>query len=207
MHIIQKVFEVGFINLIIGCIKRVRYTFLYRKYGFDKWHIQPYELRKYAIETGRYISKYRPRLAMDIGCGLGDLLRHIKFSETGQGFGYDLDSGAIKAAKKLSRSNRLKFQVGSFGQVDFDETIDYVIALGFMHGSAEETWKPQFEKLIERNKIHHIVVDIFPEIKSEGWHSLDFSKILPPEFKRIEKMGVFKGGKYIEIWANKEMEK
>lgn len=206
MRIIRKIFEVGLINFIIGCIKRIKYSILCNKYGFDKWHVQPYELRRYAIEAGKYISQYRPELVVDIGCGLGDLLRHIRLSETGQGFGYDLSESTIKAAKKLSKSKKLDFQVGSFDQVNFSQTIDYLSAFGFMHGSPEEKWKPQFDKLLKHNRIHYIVVDVFPEVQEMGQHRLDFSKILPPNFKKVQKMGPFMGSKYIEVWVNRDME-
>ncbi len=206
MRILRKVNEVGFVNFSIGCLKRIKYSILCEKYGFDKWHIQPYEHRKYAIEVGKYISQFRPELVVDIGCGLGGLLRHIKLAETGQGFGYDLSENTIKVAKKLSKSKKLVFQVGTFEQVNFKQTIDYLSALGFMHGSPEEKWKPQFEMLLKRNRIHHIVVDIFPEIQETEQYKLDFSKILPSNFERMQIMGPFTGSKYVEIWVNRDVE-
>lgn len=205
MRILKKFFEVGFVNFCIGCIRRIEYVILCRKYGFDRWHVQPYELRKYAIETGGYISGYRPQLVVDIGCGLGDLLRHIKLSETGAGFGYDVSEKAIKAAKKLSKSKMLNFYVGSFDEVNFDKRIDYLSALGFMHGCSEEYWKPQFEKLLGRNEVYHVVVDVFPEKNEIGQYQLDFSQILPSNFEREQRLGPFKGDKYVEIWTNRRL--
>lgn len=75
MRILRKVNEVGFVNFSIGCLKRIKYSILCEKYGFDKWHIQPYEHRKYAIEVGKYISQFRPELVVDIGCGLGGVAK------------------------------------------------------------------------------------------------------------------------------------
>lgn len=206
MRVFRKIFEVGFVNFLVGCIKRVEYTVLFHKYGFDKWHVSPYEHRKYAIETGKYISRFRPELMVDIGCGLGDLLRHTKLAQTGKGFGYDLSESAIKVARKLSKSEKLNFQKGSFASIHFEKIIDYLTALNFMHGSPEEKWKQQFDILLKQNKIHHIVVDVFPEALEKGQYKLDFSKILPPNYEKKQKMGPFLGDKYIEIWSNRDME-
>ncbi len=46
----------GLLKYLFGHLKLLYYRFLQRKYGFDKWHITPYELRPYAVEIVRYVN-------------------------------------------------------------------------------------------------------------------------------------------------------
>lgn len=200
IHLFRKIREVGIINCLLGGIKRERYKRLCKKYHIDRWHVSPYELRKYVQVTAEYVNSKKVDVVVDIGCGLGEMLRHIN-AETR--IGIDDQEEVIKVARMLDKGN-ITYNVGSFDTVNMTSPIDYLITLGFMHGSTEETWKSCYHDIAKRNEIRHFIVDTIPE-GYDGAHYLDFRIILPDNYKLIDKMGPFLGGRFIEVYEKQEM--
>lgn len=193
-HLIRKIQEVGITNVIWGGVKREYYKILQRKFNFDTWHISPYELRKYVQAVAEYVNSKNADVVVDIGCGLGEMLRHIHARVR---IGLDLHEEAIRAAKKLSRGD-IVFQVGTFDNLQIEESIDYLITLGFMHGGTEKAWKSCYHDVARRNNVKHFIVDTVPEEGNS--HFLDFTLILPDEYKLIDRLGPFLAGRYIEVY-------
>ena len=105
MKIIRKIKEVGLKNVIVGSIKRVKYEKLIRKYQFDSWHLSPYEWREYAQACVKYINTHECKTVVDIGCGLGGVLQHVKADKR---IGLDEREEVIKADRDLyDNTNRL----------------------------------------------------------------------------------------------------
>lgn len=93
-------------NYLIGRIKRNYYKKLRRRFSFGEWHIEPYELRPYALDIKNYINSVGAKeyCVCEIGCGLGDIIRNIHARRR---IGIDLSPEAISCAEYLSRfSNR-----------------------------------------------------------------------------------------------------
>ena len=195
MHLFRKISEVGIMNCILGGIKQEHYKKLCKKYQIDRWHVSPYELRKYIQVTAQYVNAKKADVVVDIGCGFGEMLRHIK-AETRVGF--DVQEELIKVAGMLSKG-KVTYHVGSFDNVNMKTPIDYLITLNFMHGSTEETWKAAYHEIAGRNEIRHFIVDTIPE-GYDGAHYLDFTSILPDTYKLIDKMGPFLGGRFVEVY-------
>lgn len=195
--LLRKMQEVGIINTVVGGVKREYYKKLQKKYHFDMWHISPYELRKYVQAAAAYVNAKNAEVVVDVGCGLGEMLRHANAKVR---IGFDIHEETIEAAKMLSKGDII-FNVGSFDKVNIKEPIDYLITLGFMHGSTEETWKPCYHEIAKRNEIKHFIIDTVPE--EGGSHFLDFGIILPDNYKLVDKMGPFLGGRFIEIYEKK----
>lgn len=193
MKIIRKIKEVGLKNVITGCIKRAEYTKLIKKYHFDSWHLSPYEWRRYIQECAKYINAHNCHTVVDIGCGLGGLLQHIKADKR---IGLDESERVIRAANELS-DGKITFKTGSFDELT-EKPVDYLVTLNFMHGGTESTWIRPYHMVAEQNDVWHFVVDTVPA-KGKS-HFLDWSKILPDNYKRIEKLGPFLSGRYVEIW-------
>ena len=192
--IVRKTREVGVRNCMRGALLRIKYMKMQKQYGFDKWHYTPYEWREYVQRTARYINAHGAAKVVDIGCGLGGLLEHIDaFSR----IGLDIHEEVIEAAKALNDGS-VTYRVGSFDDVADEETVDYLITLGFTHGGREATWKEPYHNIAEKNDIRHFVVDTVPEDGTS--HFLDYGQILPSNYKMIEKMGPFLGGRCVEIW-------
>ena len=194
-HLLKKMREVGIINCIVGFLKREKYKRMQKTYHFDSWHISPYELRKYLQATVDYINSKDVQTVVDIGCGLGEMLRRIKAENR---IGMDVHEETIRAAEKLSKGD-ITYRVGSFQELQIEKPIDYLVTLGFMHGGTEETWRMPYRDVANRNHILHFIVDTVPE---EGdSHHLNFSDILPDHYRLVDKMGPFLGGRYIEVYG------
>ncbi len=193
MKIVRKIKEVGVKNIVVGGIKRLGYMRLIKKYHFDTWHLVPYEWREYAQACVKYINSRGGGTIVDIGCGLGGMLRHVQADRK---VGLDLHEEVIMAARELGDSG-IEFRTGSFDDL-VGETVDYLITLNFMHGGTEPTWVRPYHMAAERNDIRHFIVDTVPE-NGES-HFLDWGKILPDIYGRVERLGPFFGGRYVEIW-------
>lgn len=195
----KKVKEVGLGNALIGCIKRVKYMWLIRKYHFAAWHLSPYEWKKYAQECVHYVNKHGCKTIVDIGCGLGEILLHVNATKK---IGLDLDEGAIMAARELC-GKTIIFEKGSFSDL-IQNSIDYCITLNFMHGGLESEWKKVYHLMAERNDIKHFIVDTVPDKAfSSATKFLNWSEILPDNYKRVEHLGPFLSGRYLEVWEKK----
>ena len=194
-----KVKEVGLRNTIVGVFRRCKYKRLQKKYGFYTWHISPYELRGYAIAVANYVSKNADcnKEIVDMGCGLGEILRHIKTDS--YKLGYDPDPVIIDCAKQLNKDSRCEYEVAGLGDFGKDHDVDYFITLGFMHGALEETWYEPYHKIASENNIEHFIVDVCKE-GFDGAHALNFAKILPNNYSLETRLGPFLSGRYVEIY-------
>ena len=194
----MKINEEGIANCIRGSIIREKYKKLQKVYHFDPWHISPYELRRYLQAVAEYMNGKAPAVVVDVGCGLGELLRHTKAKVK---IGYDVCEDTLGAARALSRGD-IEYRLGSFDEMAVDRPVDYLVTLGFMHGSREEAWRPCYHDIAARNDIRHFIVDTVPE----GWDNacfLDFGRIMPENYRLIDKMGPFLSGRMIEVYEKK----
>jgi len=126
---------------------------------------------------------------------LGELIHHIKAKKR---IGIDLHEETIRTAKHLHRNTDIDFRQGTFPEIGTGQEIDYLITLGFMHGSPAETWRPIYGKACEENDIKHIIVDSTKPNDETYFH--DFSTILPSEYKECEKFGPLLGGRYVYVY-------
>ncbi len=193
---IRKLKEVGFKNVLVGGVKKVRYMQMINKFHFDPWHLSPYEWKEYAQACVQYLNDQNCKTVVDIGCGLGEILRHIKADKK---IGLDLQEEVIMAARELN-GEKIDFLEGSFGELT-EHPIDYLITLNFMHGRTEEEWAETYHTAAVQNDVAHFVVDTVPEkVFGPATHFLDWGKILPDNYKRAERLGPFLSGRYVEVW-------
>lgn len=196
MKIIRKIKEVGLKNVIIGSAKRIKYMKLIKKYHFDTWHLSPYEWREYAQACVEYINAHNCKTIVDIGCGLGEILQHVKADKK---IGLDMQEEVIMAARELNDGS-VHLETGSFDELT-EKPIDYLVTLGFMHGGTESVWIEPYRKTAEKNDVRHFIVDTVPDQAfGPTVHFLDWRKIMPDNYKRIERLGPFLSGRYLEIW-------
>jgi SAM-dependent methyltransferase len=81
---------------------RLERSLLQRIYGFDRWHVG-HAGEQYASDIVHALNAWPAadrQAVAEIGCGLGDILRHLRFGER---VGLDRDEGALKAARLLAR--------------------------------------------------------------------------------------------------------
>lgn len=192
----RKAKEVGLKNVIVGGMKYIQYRKLRQKYPFDSWHLSPYEWREYAQACVRYVNAHNTGTVVDIGCGLGGVLQHIKADKR---IGLDVSEAVIMAAREIHNGS-IRFEVGSFRELS-ENPIDFLITLNFMHGRAEEEWSEIYHTIALNHDIRHFIVDTVPaKADDEDVRCLDWNKILPNHYKRIERFGSFLGGRFVEVW-------
>ena len=196
-HIMDKIKDVGLINCVKVFLKRKKFLELQKKHHFDDWHAYPFEARKYLQEVEKYVSSKNADVVVDIGCGLGELLRHIKAKRK---IGLDIGKANLAAANELGGD--IEFSYGSFDELNMKESIDYVITLGFTHGGTEDMWRDMYTNCANRNDIKCFIVDTVPDDGSS--HYLHYDQIFPSNYKLTENMGQFLGGLVIEVYRKME---
>ena len=195
MKLIDKIRETRLRNTVIGSIKMLYYSVLRRKYGFFKWSVSPFELRPYIQDVAKYINRTESDSVLDIGCGLGELLRHVKATDK---TGYDIDDKSIAVAKRLDRKHSITFNTGSFEEAR-GYNVDVMVSLNFMHERPAEYWKPIYKKMTDQNQIKTIILDSVPD--NDMQNHIEWRKVLPDIYKPVETMGPYKSGRYIHIFS------
>ncbi|HET8685245.1 MAG TPA: class I SAM-dependent methyltransferase, partial [Methanosarcina sp.] len=113
MHIKQyadRIKVIGPKESLFGALNLLINTVLYSIHSFDRWHIRAvYQFRPYKSQVVEIANSTQPDTAIEIGCGLGDILSRIHAKNK---LGIDIDSGAIRSAKFLHRQNII-FKQGS----------------------------------------------------------------------------------------------
>ena len=117
------------LTLRVG-VDRLFLTVLQWIYKFHPWHASaPLSARPYRYAVARMVNELRPLRVVEVGCGLGGNLALINAPER---FGYDLDDGAIRAARFLHRSKKISFIHGDISTVDV-RNIDVLILVNWIH--------------------------------------------------------------------------
>lgn len=171
---------IGLTNYYYGkSIRKNKYKSLSKKYGFDKWHIAPYQTRQYAWDIVQMINAdpetYQSLTVVEIGCGLGDIIRNINVKNK---YGIDLSKEVIEAAKELDKNNTVSWSAGSFEDAaKFDDNIDLLITVNFMHEIEPEVLKGLYDSILSDKKVKYIIADSAKGYQYKYWH--DFSYILP----------------------------
>ena len=193
--IAYKINEVGIANTLVGGLKQIKYLHLQKKYGFLKWNVSPYELRPYIQACAKYINASGHNSIVDVGCGLGEMLRHVNCRER---IGFDVEEQSINVARYLDKKRAIDFRVGSFDEVR-DLKADILVSLNFMHVKTEDYWKPIYAEVLSKNTFNEIMVDSITE-PGTGQHHLDWKKILPSGYEKISEKGQFRFGRVIQVY-------
>ena len=119
-------------QLIRGYLKKATLLRLQKVYEFNNWHLSPIEHRPYALDIvkdcNEIIKGCELKTAVEVGCGLGDIISRLKCDVK---VGYDTEDNVIRAAQKIN-GKKCSFKVGSFQNIQGSE-IDMLIAVNFMH--------------------------------------------------------------------------
>lgn len=153
---------------IIGKFKRVLYILLSKKYKFNEWHTHPVNLRPYAKELVQYLNAQPKGNAVEIGCGLGEIIGNLYCCHRE---GYDLERCVVAAAKAIYRST--EFRVGTFEDIKNKE-IDYLITVNFIHNIPPIELKEKYIGLCRNNAINHLVLDIVQDKNYSFQHNIEF---------------------------------
>ena len=137
----------------------VPYGILRTTYAFDEWHVlNMYELRGYKKEVVNIVNQLHPHVAVEIGCGLGEIISRI---EAEQKIGVDIDKRVVRAARCLNWRKHILFMNGSFDVIKTLplSLIDSLIMINWLHRIPEERIKMELKELLRHMKIRYLVVD------------------------------------------------
>lgn len=166
------------IRRLIGIPGRLIRYLLYYYFGFDKWHINTRHDRSYPDAIIKYLNSKPPqqrKKVVEIGCGLGDILRNLHYESR---IGYDLEENALKAATFLSKLtlNKIEFGWFKFPESQLTGLADTIIMVNWIHHIPSEQLKSKIEEYFALNLSSHgeIIVDTVQHKDYKINHSIDF---------------------------------
>lgn len=125
-------------------IDRLWLTILSQGFGFHPWHAEaPTSARPYRHTVADLVNGLQPRTVVEVGCGLGYVLKLVNAPYR---FGYDVDEGAIKAARFL-HGRKISFVRGDLTAVSHPH-IDVLILVNWIHEISPEELLRLIEPLL-----------------------------------------------------------
>ncbi|HXB07296.1 MAG TPA: class I SAM-dependent methyltransferase [Puia sp.] len=139
-------------------------------FGFDRWHIFTLDEKQYARDIIVWCNRRPVRNSFaEIGCGMGDIVRHVRYSER---VGYDLDERILKAARFLVRitgKKQLRFSLFSFPDSPLPGSHDVILMVNWIHHIEPAMLKARIEEYFAGSLNHGgtIIIDTVqdPEYK------------------------------------------
>src|SRR5262245_28730167 len=115
--------------------ERLKRTLLQRVYGFDRWHVGHAD-ETYVADIVHHLNTWpesRRTGVLEIGCGLGDILRRLRFTNR---VGLDHDAHVIAAARMLARLRggpAPRFDAFEFPRDAVTGTFDAIVLVNWIH--------------------------------------------------------------------------
>jgi SAM-dependent methyltransferase len=169
-------------------------------FRFDEWHIAPYNARPYAKLVVDELNTLPLRSSVvEIGCGLGDILRRLRFS---QKRGLDQDSHVLNAAAFLTRisnpgGGKTVFKTATFPDQHLVGNFDAIVLVNWIHHLAPEVLKASLERLVAVN-LNFGGVLVFDVVANESYRYNHDWKYLTGELDcRTRLVGPLEYGRYI----------
>ena len=195
---IKKVKKTGIGNTIIAQIKKAALYILFLIFRFDRWHtMRPYETTNYKKITVRLAQSVSPVTVVDVGCGIGDILRRIQAPER---IGIDIDKQALRCAQLLNlfTSPAIVYIEGSITNVDqiSQRPIDVLIMTGWIHVQSDAWVEPLLESLFSNVQVRYYIIDEFPAQKGR------IEKLFSKYGSIIEKVEDWQDGKTVFLFQS-----
>ena len=179
-------------------LSRVGRRALQGVYGFDAWHVG-HGNEPYVADIARYLNR-RPesgrQSVVEIGCGLGDILRPLRFQER---LGLDWEPSVVRAARARCRlQNGLRFDVFEFPSSHLYGEHDAIVMVNWIHAIAPAVLEDALH-LFARDHLRPggcLVIDTVADPAYTYNH--DVRALAPPEVT-IERIGAYPRGR--EVWA------
>ena len=189
----------GLLKYLIGHIKKPYYRKLQKKYGFDVWHMTPYELRPYAVKIVTYVNEKIVQWGgnctiCEIGCGTGDIIRNIKNCR--KKYGFDLSGEVIACARDLD--THTQYVKGGFDIASqiLPDKVELLVTVNFIHTISPKELKNCYDHLLSERQINMIIVDVVDDVGYKYHHRFD--DILP-EYKKNEVIFDYSGRKILVL--------
>ena len=160
MDMWHRISQLGFLGALRCLYKKIYFHYLSKKYGFDGWHATaPFECRPYKAEVVKLANTVRATSAVEIGCGLGDIISKV---DAGRRLGVDIDQAVIRAARDLY-GHSCAFEIGSLTDIKSLQKClrqsDLLIMVNWPHLFAWVELANYLRAVIECIGIQYLVID------------------------------------------------
>ena len=144
-------------------LERAFLLVLARVYGFHSWHAEASaSARPYRGIVASLCIALHPQTVVEVGCGLGYVLALTKAPFR---YGYDIDHGAIRAARFL-HGKKITFVQGDLSSVS-QPHIDVLILVNWIHEVSPDELKGLIVPLLPR--VRYLVLDAIDPDESSGY--------------------------------------
>jgi hypothetical protein len=153
---------------------------LFYIFRFDHWHVSPLLERPYARDIINYLNSqpadHRRRI-IEIGCGLGDILRNVRFHEK---LGLDCDINALRAATFLSclrlKREDIRFEYSKFPDTQVNGFYDAILMVNWIHNIPPVLLKEKIEEYFREHLLPggQFLIDTVGAKNYKYNHSVEF---------------------------------
>jgi SAM-dependent methyltransferase len=176
---------------------------LYYIFRFDKWHLSTLKERKYATDIVHYCNTLkRDKLVIEIGCGLGDIVRNI---DSTRSLGFDREVNALKAARFLTilKFREIRFRLHEFPNDEIKGQFDVIILVNWIHHIEPFLLKSEIQKIFRLNlNINGIIIlDTVQDKEYQYNHNIDY--LTNGISCELEKLGSY--SRLREVWIIKKL--
>jgi SAM-dependent methyltransferase len=153
-------------------MQRIYFRFQFRNYDIYKWHLNgTFFCRKYKIKAVEIINHLNPKIYIDIGCGLGEVLHRVNL-ESSRKLGYDIDLRLKKLIPIIFKKD-FKFFYNENSLYKYANKLEYskddvivISMLNFIHNISQNNLIKIIEKNYKKLGKYILIIDnIF--VKSE----------------------------------------
>jgi hypothetical protein len=181
-------------------IRRLGRDALQRAYGFDRWHVG-HGGEQYAADIVRALNAWPEtdrQAAVEIGCGLGDIIRRLRFKER---LGLDRDPRVLRAARLLCTvrgAGRTRFEVFEFPGTPLTGVYNAIVMVNWIHAIDPERLRQSLCLYYAQHLCPGgaIVLDTV-EDPAYGYNH-DVRRLVPAGAS-IDRLGEYPRGRY--VWA------
>jgi len=171
-------------------------------FRFDRWHVSPLRERDYARAIIKYLNglpAQERKSALEIGCGLGDIIRHIDFRTR---TGFDAAEEVLGAARFLSRWGRrgeTAFSTFRFPDGTLTGRYDAIIMVNWIHNICPDVLRNSIEGFTQRNLADNgkIVLDTVSDREYKYNH--DISALTKNIKCHLHKLGCYQRGREVYV--------
>ena len=181
------------LNKVLALPNRAFRSVLRLIFRFDKWHVNTMIERKYVSDIITYINKrYNgpKQTVVEIGCGLGDLLRRLNVKEK---VGFDIESNVLKAARVLSTlsGENIRFQTFSFPESDLTLKVNIILMVNWIHHISPEVLKLKISEYFKNNLCDRgeLIIDTVQEPGGEYPYNHDITFLTKDLHCQVLKIG------------------
>jgi SAM-dependent methyltransferase len=122
--------------------------------GFEDWHVSSFTDRPYAESVVNFLNSRSQRISIvEVGCGLGDILRHLDYKER---LGLDRSPEVLRAARVLTKISMRRRRPTTFQLFDFlaDDLLgkfDAIVLVNWIHEIEPIALKEAIARLFTKN--------------------------------------------------------